>query len=272
MNFESAKKQGFIASTLFISIYIASFAISLSCIPLLMQAMINPLGVTSLVENYLIGICAATAYILIAGLIALILFLLAHYRLSKYYKEPAIFRNIIYSIIITIIYTIIITTTATILAITLFTTTAIDNFQLPMQNSLQTGTAPEAFIIFVAAIIITAIPVAIINGILWWRAFTKLGEKSNIQRFKTTGLLFFIGIFIGIANLIAWIFAATCYKQLQPNPNSNTTDTTNHTPPTTQTSPPNFDKNHCTYCGTENNNTTYCKHCGNPIQTTQTNP
>ena len=262
MSFESAKKHGFIASILVISIYIAAFAISLSFIPLIGQIATNPLETTPPMENYLIGTYAATLYILIAGLIALILFLLAQYRLSKYYKEPAIFRNILYSIIATIIYTVIVTIVSIIFALTVFTTTIINNLQI-MQNSLQPDVFANSFLIFIVALIITAIPVAIINGILWWRAFTKLGKKSGIEKFETTGLLFFIGSFIGIVNLIAWIFAATCYKQLQPQPTPSTPSNTTSTD----------DKTYCKFCGAENNaNDAYCKHCGNTLQIIQTNP
>jgi uncharacterized membrane protein len=207
---------------------------------------------------YVIGVLIASVYILIAGLIALILFILAMYRLSKYYKEPVIFKNILYSIILTISYAIIISIVSIVFFVSVLTNSSINTIT---GDTASISTFASGFI----AILATAVIFGVLNAFLWWRAFTKLGEKSGVDTFKTVGLLYLLGLVPFIGNIlifVAWLFAAKGFKQLQPQP---TPITPNYTTPTTLAS---FDKIYCSYCGTENDATiTYCKHCGNPTQT-----
>jgi uncharacterized membrane protein len=54
------------------------------------------------------------------------------------------------------------------------------------------------------------------------RAFNKLGEKSEVDNFKTAGLLYLLGgalAIVGIGALlswIAWIFAFMGFRSLKP--------------------------------------------------------
>jgi heme/copper-type cytochrome/quinol oxidase subunit 2 len=141
---------------------------------------------------------------------------------------------------------------------------------LPIEGITQSFTQLlSGIIVLYAVTIIITLICGIINGFLWYQAFDKLGEKSGIDKFKTAGLLYLIGIFVPIiVTWIAWIFAAKGYKQLKPQqPHANNDYNTSN-----YTSPPVFDKIFCSQCGTENfANDVYCKHCGQPIQITQTN-
>jgi hypothetical protein len=108
----------------------------------------------------------------------------------------------------------------------------------------------------------------IINGVLYMRAFNKLGKKSGVDSFKTAGLLYFLGVLLsivgigGILTWIAWIFAAIGFKKLKPAP----IPTSGYSTP--QSTAPNMTQTkRCPYCGTENlTEAIYCKNCGKPLQ------
>ena len=140
--------------------------------------------------------------------------------------------------------------------------------------SVATSTAAAALIgrliLGFLALFTVAIICAVITAILYWRAFTRLGERSGVEAFKTAGLLYLIGTVLMIVAVgviivwVAWIYAAKGFKQLQtqPAPAYSTIPST--------TAPPNLSKNYCSYCGTENDqNAVYCKHCGKPLHTNQ---
>jgi uncharacterized membrane protein len=218
-------------------------------------------GSSAFATGTFIGLAVVLSAVSIIGFI---LFLLSMHRLSKYYNEPSIFKNVLYAFIISIISGVII------LIIDLgFIVTAANNFA-------QLGTTASAsavfaqFILGFAAVFVIGLVSSIINAVLYWRAFTKLGEKSGVEGFKTTGLLYLIGvvltiIFVGVIIVwVAWIYAAESFKKLQPQP---TTITSTYIPPT---APPSSGKIYCSYCGTENDtNAIYCKHCGKTLQTSQ---
>jgi uncharacterized membrane protein len=269
MSLESAKNYGYIASIIFCIIPIISFITNIAVFAAFFSSfgdlIANPNAVnTDIIFStftYLGVIAGIGAIILITGLFALILFLIAQYRLSKYYNEPAIFRNILYSILLTIGYVII----AIIAAAILFLITA--------TTVITTEIAPGADTVMLTPLIGTAVLVVVLSiiyviiyALLWYRAFNKLGEKSGIDAFKTAGLLYVIGMFIPFVSLIAWIFAAKGYKQLKPQQLPTDSNYNTYTPQS-----PTVNRIFCSQCGTENLvNDTYCKHCGQTIQTTQT--
>jgi len=265
MSLESAKNYGYIASIIFCIIPIISYTLSASIYAQLFRTITNLITNPNMVtDSSKFTTFNTLEIILIAGLItialsftALILFLIAQYKLSKYYNEPAIFRNIIYSILLTISYTIAIIITTVLILLATFTT-------IDTTGNTITFTP---FIIAITVFTVLTIAFIILYALLWYRAFNKLGEKSGINTFKTVGLLFVIGMFIPIVSFIAWVFAAKGYKQLKPQqpPNNNyNTQTYNPTPT--------FDRIFCSQCGTENHtNAIYCKHCGQTIQTNPTN-
>jgi len=264
MSFESAKKLGYRASILNIIIPVIVVLCAVGVLfQIIYQVINNPGAEPDLFGiGFLIGIIIAAAII---GIIAFVMFVLSMYKLSNYYKEPAIFRNIIYSFIISIIFSTILS-----VVVSLTLNTAITDLAQAATNDFNSVTTMfTSLLSLLAAIIFISIGLGIIQGILYWQAFTKLGEKSGVEGFKTTGLLYLIGSIIngtGIGAIliwIAWITAAKNYKQLQPQPN----------PPTAYNTTSTLNTVYCSSCGTENNaNDTYCKHCGNTLQTVQTNP
>ncbi|MCL1977064.1 MAG: DUF996 domain-containing protein [Candidatus Bathyarchaeota archaeon] len=259
MSLESAKKYGFIASI--INVITPVMAI-LFVVGLTYQILVYPVGeFSSFWSGFSTGVSIAMGAV---GVIALILFLLAMHRLSNYYKEPSIFKNVLYSFLITIVGSIII------IIITLGSITTLTNNILLAPNSTDPLAMALQLMISIAAIIGAALIIGIIEAVLYWRAFTKLGEKSGVETFKTAGLLYLIGGVLQIVGVgailvwIAWIFAARGYKQLQPQPVSSTS---NYSPTTTSS---NSGKIYCSYCGIENDtNGIYCKHCGKPLYTNQ---
>ncbi|MCL2641903.1 MAG: DUF996 domain-containing protein [Candidatus Bathyarchaeota archaeon] len=267
MSLESAKKYGYTASMINIILPVIGIIVALGLFAALFhQILVNP--TIDLFSTFLGGALIGTSIIMgAAGISALILFLLAMHKLANYYKEPAIFRNILYGLLLTTIGAIITSIISAIITTTTLITTTNPTMQLPIENNFSTITQ---IITLYATIIGILVIFGIINGILYWQAFNKLSEKTNIETFKTTGLLFLIGSIIPLINWIGWIFAAKSYKQIQPQPTTPTT--TNNTPTYTTTPPPNIDRIYCSQCGTENNtNTNYCKQCEHTLQTTQTN-
>jgi len=257
MSLESAKKYGFISSVINSILPIVSIVVVVILFAQLAIQIPSGEPITFLIVS-LIAFCCVIGVVSIAGFV---LFFLSMHRLSEYYKEPKIFKNILYSLLLSIISAIIIVC-------------VVIGFALSssMSQSINSNTDIQtmwSFIGIYGAVVGITIVLAIINGVLYWQAFNKLGEKSGVDIFKTVGLLYLIGslIMMPIILWIAWIIAAHAYKKLQPQPTLPTpTDT-----PTTTTLP--IDKIYCSYCGTENiSEAIYCKNCGNPLQTHQTEP
>jgi uncharacterized membrane protein len=264
MSLESAKNYGYVASIIFCIIpiisFIANIPISASLFQTFGDLITNPNTVNTAIFSTFTYLFIIGIGVIVTGLLALILFLIAQYRLSKYYKEPTIFRNILYSILLTIGYVIIVIIAAVIFVVTTATTVITTDI-----NS--TSTILASFIAVIAVFAVLTIIWVIIHALLWYRAFSKLSEKSGIDAFKTAGILYVIGMFIPFIGSIAWFFAAKGYKQIQPQqpPTNNNYNTSTYTPQS-----PTFDRIFCSQCGTENlSNATYCKHCGQTIQTTQ---
>ena len=272
MSFESAKKHGYRASVLNVILPAAAIIMSIaSLVALFYQIATNPQNTEPItfLSGFIIGFSIVIA---IAGIAALILFMLSMHRLSNYYKEPTIFKNILYAFLLSIIGGI----TSSIITIFMTTSlsTSIINNATPEYLGDTLLTTLMSIITVYTLVLSIALIFAIISGFLYYRAFNKLGEKSGIEKFKTAGLLYLIGsvlLIMGAGSIItwiAWIFAAQGYKQLKPQPTFNP----ENNPTTTTTPQPNTNKIYCSYCGTENNtNINYCHQCGQPLHTTQTN-
>jgi uncharacterized membrane protein len=253
VSLESGKKYGFTASIINVIMPVVAVVLVLGMISYLLTA--RPTGWSP----FLTGVFAGTSVVILAaGIIGLILFFLAMYHLAQYYNEPTIFRYPIYGFIVTIIG-------AVIAGIIEFGYIAIIVTQIP-QTPTASNVAPimAQFMILFLAVFAVAFVCGIINAILYWRGFNRLGEKSGEDAFKTAGLLYLIGtllmiIAVGVIIVwIAWIYAAKGYRQLQPKP----APITSTYPP----APPSSGKIYCGYCGTENSqNDIYCKHCGKPL-------
>jgi uncharacterized membrane protein len=267
--FESAKKYGIIASMFNVIMPIVTVLI---CIALIVQMLTPPFG-----EVSLFGVGAVLGFSVvmsIAGIIALVLFLVSMYKLSKYYKEPKIFKKVLHGFILTLL--------TSILVFCIMLITSAFSFASLTSNpsTVEMVDVAVSFIMSFIIIGVISLVIVIIQGVLYWQAFTKLGEKSGVDSFKTAGMLYMIGTFLTIIGIgailcwIAWIFAADGYRKLQPQTVINVTNYTSNTT-STVTSSTMLDKIYCSYCGTENitdnnNNNIYCTQCGKPLYTNQT--
>jgi uncharacterized membrane protein len=185
------------------------------------------------------------------SLIGLIMFIVAMYQLSHYYNEPGIFKNTLYSLVVSIVGAV--TLVAILLAVILSTIT------IPR---VSTPPAAGLFIVGFVAIIVAAIAIGIVSTLFYKRAFNKLGEKSGVHSFDTAGLLILIGVIVPIVAWIGWIFAASGFYSLKPKPTESSS--AYYTIPT---APPTTTQNkYCPYCGKENRaNAFYCGFCGKQL-------
>jgi len=273
MSLETGKKYGYIASVINSILPILSIIMVIFMFTQLFQSigyMLDNPGASNVPPTFgALNTAILTPLSTVAGvlgLVALILIFIAHYELSKYYNEPAIFKKLVYSIILTIAYVVIAIVVAVIFVIALVGTAVTTNLVPDMGTTMSTPIMLVGVLVFVVMTVIFVI----LYGLLWYRAFNKLGEKSGINNFKTAGLFFLIGSFIPFLSWVAWILAAQGYKQLKPQqPLNNNNDTQTYTQQPSQT----FANIYCSQCGTENpTNSIYCKNCGQTItQLTQTN-
>jgi uncharacterized membrane protein len=249
VSLESGKKYGFTASI--INVLTPVFAVALVFGLIFYQLTVRPTGAPSpFLAGALTGLMIVLSAVALAGLI---LFVLAMHKLSQYYNEPSIFKNVLYGLLITIAAGVV----SVVLEFGLIATIA--------YPSTVTSTAAVALItrlmLGFLAVFTVAIISAVINAVLYWRAFTKLGERSGVEVFKTAGLLYLIGsvlmiVAVGVIIVwVAWIYAAKGFRA-------------STIPPTI--TPQNLGKIYCSYCGNENDqNAIYCKHCGKPLHTSQ---
>jgi len=266
VSLESAKKYGFIASMIQVIMPIVVLATLGVFYYQLFYQIISGQDFSTFWPGVLIGVSVAAG---VVGVIGVILFLLSMHQLSNYYNEPKIFRNIIYGFLTSLIGGIIICVVA---VVAIFV-----SFSSSITTITTDAEIVSSFISIIGifiAIAVGAMILVILIGVFYWKAFTKLGEKSGVDTFKTVGMLYLIGSIlqcVGIGAIIcwiSWIFAAEGYRKLQPQPTT-ITNATNYTATTTTTS---SGKIYCSYCGIENDisNSNYCKHCGKPLHTNHT--
>lgn len=260
MSLESGKKYGFTASMINIITPVISIALMLGLF-IYQLSRISTVTPAPFGTGIYMGIFAVIG---VVSLIGLILFFLAMNHLSHYYNEPAIFKNALYGFLITVIGGVV----AIIIEFTFIAGLA---SRFPSANTTATITPIiSQFIIGFIAIIGIAFLFGVISAVLYWRAFSKLAEKSSVENFKTAGLLYLIGILLTVVGVgvilvwIAWIYAAMGYRQLKPLPAATQVYPSMGTPNVSG-------RIFCSYCGTENDaNAIYCKQCGKPLHTNQT--
>lgn len=260
MSLETGKNLGLISSiinvivpVIFAIVYVSFFAALLGSITSLSRTTPPNFGSFFAGVGVFYGVLGAVG---VVSFIGFILFVIAMYLLSRYYSEPAIFNNILYSIIIGIVGGVIIVVTYFTLIVSM-----IANIAQPL--------VPNAFLsqFLIAMVIVIALAVAIsiVNAVLYMRAFNKLAEKSGVDNFKTTGLLYLIGTilsFVGIGVIIVWIgwiFATLGFSKLKPAAPATV-------PYPAQPPPSVMQTKRCLNCGAENlPEAIYCKSCGRPL-------
>ena len=113
------------------------------------------------------------------------MFIVAMYRLSHYYNEPGIFKNIIYAIIVAVVG-----------SVALFA--GINRHSSIQIRHAAPATASGAgfFIIGFLGILGAFFVIGLFSCLFFKRAFNKLAQKSGVTSFDTAGLLIVLGVII----------------------------------------------------------------------------
>ena len=255
MSLESGRKLGQISSLLNVILPVVGVIAAVFFVLSLFASV--PFGTGTVAPNPVLfsaGLITLLITMGVAGIIAYILFMVAMYRLSNYYSEPGIFKNVLYAFIINIV--------GGIVSVGIYFAVILSAIGSIPQTGTPSTVAPffTQFIITYLVVIGVAFVFAIVNGLLYMRAFNKLGEKSGVDNFKTAGLLYLIGAIIPLVSWIAWIFAAIGFRKLKPSPTPTVSYPTQPLSSTMQTK-------RCPNCGTENSaDALYCSSCGKPMQ------
>ena len=267
MSLESGKKYGYIASMIHVILPVVAVVLFLFLFIYQLSSLLTPSVSSSLL---LTGLSLATSITIAAiSLAGFILFMLSMHRLSKYYNEPGIFRNVLYAFALNIIVSIIAWVIMIVYMSSIISQISQGNLSTTAAGSTNAATAFASLIVVFLAFLFIAFVFLVITAVLYWRAFNQLAGKSRIEDFKTAGLLYLIGSILCIIGVgiilvwIAWIYAAKGYKQLSPQPYSASTIVSTSTPTVTS-------KIYCSYCGTENvAEAVFCKNCGKQLTTDQ---
>ncbi len=263
MSFESARKMGLTASLISIVVPVAAGIIYVSLLMSIFSTLSAFSTGTTGFQNPLLFYNSTFAVIIALAAVALagyVLFMIAMYQLSKYYCEPGIFRNLLYALIIQIVLGVVIS-----VGMFGFTLSAVGR---AVQTSTPTTSVTPVFlsiIILALVLVLVSVVIGIVCALLYKRAFDKLAEKSGVDNFKTTGLLYLIGTILTVIGVgviiiwIAWIFAAMGYHKLAPA-TANTYNPPAMAPPVTGAT------KRCPVCGAENApDAVYCGNCGRQL-------
>jgi uncharacterized membrane protein len=252
MSFESGRKFCLVASILAVVLPIVAVAglssLIFSAIALATGGTIPSIGSGIAFTLSLIAFGVAIAVI---AVLEFILFVVGMHRLSHYFKEPAIFKNLLYAILVSLVSIGVIGVLMVLQFV--FSLGSIT----PVTDSSVTPPSTMYFVSLIAVLVVSVV-IAIVSAVFVYRSFNKLGEASGVDSFKTAGLLYLIGAFIPFVAWIGWIFAAIGFYNLKPI-----------TQLSYQTEPPmpTLQIKRCPYCSTENKtDALYCRFCGKPIQ------
>jgi len=168
----------------------------------------------------LIGIFLPSFGIFLA-LVGFILILVAVKNISEVTKDKTIFNNFLYAFILEIIAFVV----ALIIVLFVFQSVGGISYFTELQNMAYTNPGEiidylMPFILGALAAFIILCFIMIISAIFYKKCFDKIGEKTNVKWFSTTGLLFLIGaatliIIIGFFILIiALIFQIIAFFSL----------------------------------------------------------
>jgi uncharacterized membrane protein len=265
MSLESGRKLGLISS-------LAIVILPAVVIPLVIAASI--FSVMSRISSGSSTFNPFLTYALYAaiGIVAFasyILFLVSMRRLSKYYNEPAIFRNVLYGFLLNFVGAAVAYGVEILFFSSIFNSisSGTNTVAAVTPNPISPSIISNLFIALLGMLAIVFV-FAIISAVFYMLAFNKLAAKSGVDNFKTAGLLMLLGfvlIIVGVGILlvwIAWILVAMGFHSLKPQA----------TPSVQSASPASAitysaQRKYCPYCGTENTtDAIYCRHCGKPLQ------
>ena len=258
MSFESGKKLGATASLINILLPVVAIIAVVGFVVSIIASAVRG-AATGTVAPTILGISAVffllIAAVVLVALAGYIMFMIAMHRLSNYYNEPGIFKNVLYALLLSIVSSVVIFASEFV-------------FLLSSINRITQSTTPgisTVFPGFFIAVIIVGVVFGLVNGFLYMRAFNKLKEKSGVDNFGTAGILYLIGTIVPVVGWIAWILAYQGFRKLQPTSTAIPTVSYPAQPPT------NFGtaqaKRFCPHCGAENRaDALYCTHCGKPLQ------
>ena len=212
MSLESGRKLGLTASLIQVIMPV------ITVITIVFRAIFLGLSATSTGSNltfpsFSLIYTGVLALFGILTFIGIILFVVAMHRLSQYYNEPGIFKNVLYGFILNVVGGIAVIAIYFVLILT---------GSIPRTGTALTGTTLTQFIVGFLAVVVIALVLGIISAVLYMRAFNMLAEKSGRGSFKTVGLLYLLGIVLTIVLIgpllswIAWIYAAIAFNSLKP--------------------------------------------------------
>ncbi len=256
MSLESARKLGLTASLINVLLPVVAVIGVVAFVVFSILTVISGIANGTAAPTFL-GISLGFFVFLIAivgvGLAGFIMFMVSMYRLSHYYNEPGIFKNVLYAFILSII------STAVIFALEFaFIFSSLAGISMAGTPS----TFVPAFPFFIIIVFLAAVAFGIVNGWLYMRAFNKLKEKAGVDNFGTAGILYLVGTIVPLVGWIAWIFAYLGFRKLQlsssvvPNVSYQTQPQFSGTVQTKR----------CPNCGTENSaDSLYCRSCGKQL-------
>ena len=261
MSLESGKKLGFIASIINIVVpAVLGIALIAFYAALFSEVFTRIQAGTTTAAPTLAGtgiFLALLVFAFVAGVIALagyILFLVAMHRLSNYYNERSIFSNLLRALIIQIVTTVVLTVVVLVLM-----------FSISGFIATSSTTAPATVLSLLGVYAVVALAgfvVSIYCAVLYKRSFDRLSERSDVDSFRTAGLLYLIGAVLNIVAVgsiimwISWIFAALGYRKLQPLPAAPAPFIPPYQPGAVAVK-------RCPTCGAENSpDALYCRNCG----------
>ncbi|XES77764.1 MAG: DUF996 domain-containing protein [Candidatus Bathyarchaeia archaeon] len=263
MSFESGKTLGKISSLL-------TVILPVIVVPLVVLFMFLAVPVSS---TGAILPAFVLPYVALAGLglVSFILFLLAMHNLSKYYNRPAIFKNVLYGIIVNIVGVIVV-----LVVESAFLTIVTRQVHVDVPNALSNGplavSSVQSVFLPVVSLLLTVFIFGIISAFFYMRAFNALSEESGVTAFRTAGVLYLIGTVLTLVMVgallvwVAWIFVAIGFFSLNSSPKTAPVTSTNSS--AEQLSSSTSQMKYCTYCGAPNNtDDIYCNRCGRSLTT-----
>jgi uncharacterized membrane protein len=259
MSLESGRKFGYYASLINVIMPIVAIISVVAIIVTIIAASATQIvnGSTGPAFSIFGGLIVFLIIMVAIGIAGFIMFMYSMYSLSNYYKEPAIFKNVLYAFIMSLV-------SGSVVVILEFAVllSAFSGFSSIATPSSVTPAFTQIIFTY-AVVIVVALAFGIVNGVLYMRAFNKLKEKSGVDNFGTAGLLILIGAFIPIISWIAWIFAVMGFKKLKVPTTPSPYVPYSVNPPLSTTT----QIKRCPNCGAENLiDALYCSSCGKPLQ------